>query len=184
MEMKMKEQTKRTSKLMSYVLRHNPSELDLDMDEQGWVLIDQLISNARTKGKKISIDIVRTAVETNDKKRFTISEDGKYIRANQGHSINVDLALTPVDPPEVLLHGTATKNLDEIMKGGLKKMNRHHVHLSEDQDTATAVGTRYGKPILLKIDAKKMAEDGFDFYRSANNVWLVEAVPSKYISFE
>ncbi|MCW8877009.1 MAG: RNA 2'-phosphotransferase [Kangiellaceae bacterium] len=180
----MKEQTKRISKLMSYVLRHNPSELDLDMDEQGWVLIEQLISNARAKGKKISIDIVKTAVETNDKKRFMISEDGRYIRANQGHSINVDLDLKPVEPPEELLHGTATKNLDVIMRDGLKKMNRHHVHLSEDRNTATAVGTRYGKPVLLRIDTRQMVEDGFEFYLSDNNVWLVDSVPAKYISFE
>ena len=180
----MKEQTKRISKLMSYVLRHNPSELALDMDEQGWVLIEQLINNARTKGKKIDFDIVRMAVETNDKKRFTISEDGKYIRANQGHSIDIDLALESFEPPEILLHGTATKNLDSIMKDGLKKMNRHHVHLSEDQNTATSVGIRYGKPILLRVNAKQMVIDGFKFYRSDNNVWLVDSVPAKYINFE
>jgi len=180
----MKDQTKRISKLMSYVLRHNPAELDLDMDEQGWVSVEQLIDNARSKGKTISLDLVKEVVITNDKKRFSISEDGKRVRANQGHSITIDLSLKAVTPPSVLLHGTATKNLDSIMKQGLNKMNRHHVHLSENKSTALAVGTRYGKPILLKIDAERMADDGFEFYRSENDVWLVELVPAEYIQFE
>lgn len=180
----MKDKTKRISKLMSYVLRHNPAELKLDMDEQGWVSIEQLIVNARNKGKTISLDLVEEAVRTNDKKRFSISEDGKRVRANQGHSITIDLSLEVVTPPPVLLHGTATKNLDSIMSQGLRKRNRHHVHLSENKSTALAVGTRYGKPTLLKVDAEKMAKDGFEFYRSENDVWLVDSVPEKYIKYE
>jgi len=180
----MKDQTKRISKLMSYVLRHNPAELDLDMDTQGWVSIEQLIVNARSKGKTINRDLLETVVRTNDKKRFTISEDGRKIRANQGHSISVDLSLEVVTPPSVLLHGTAKKNLDSIMKDGLSKMSRHHVHLSDNKTTATAVGSRYGKPIVLKIDAERMVEDGFEFYLSENGVWLVETVPAMYIHFD
>lgn len=180
----MKDQTKRISKLMSYVLRHNPAELDLDMDAQGWVSIEQLIVNARNKGKTINRDLLETVVRTNDKKRFSISEDGKMIRANQGHSITVDLSLAAVTPPPVLLHGTAKNNLDLIMKDGLNKMSRHLVHLSDNKMTATAVGSRYGKPIVLTIDAETMVEDGFEFYLSENGVWLVESVPAMYIHFD
>jgi len=178
----MKDKTKRVSKFMSYVLRHNPQEIDLQLDENGWVSIEQLINNANSGGKSFTRDLIERVVATNDKKRFSISENGLMIRANQGHSIDVDLALKPLIPPAVLLHGTAEKHLELIMADGLKKMDRHHVHLSENSETASAVGRRYGKLVLLKIDAKKMHENGFVFYKSDNNVWLVDSVPVEYLT--
>lgn len=177
----MKDKTKRTSKLLSYVLRHNPAELDLELDENGWVSITRLISNANAKGKDITRDLIEKVVITNDKQRFAISDDGKMIRANQGHSIEIKLDLKPSVPPAVLLHGTAEKNLGLITSSGLKKMNRHHVHLSECEKTASAVGRRYGKLVLLQVDTNKMISDGYEFFKSENNVWLVDSVPSQYI---
>lgn len=166
---------------MSYVLRHNPAEIGLELDENGWVSIKQVIDNANARGKKFTRDLIEHVVATNDKKRFSISDDGLLIRANQGHSIHVDLALKTLIPPAVLLHGTAEKHLGLIMAEGLKKMDRHHVHLSENSKTASAVGRRYGKLVLLKIDARKMHEDGFIFYKSDNDVWLVDCVPIEYL---
>jgi len=177
----MKDKTKRTSKFMSYVLRHNPAEMNLQLDDNGWVSIKQLIENANDKGKNLTRELVEHVVATNDKKRFSISENGLMIRANQGHSIQIDLDLTPLTPPNVLLHGTAEKHLGLIMADGLKKMGRHHVHLSENKNTASAVGRRYGKLVLLKIDAQKMHNDGFVFYKSDNDVWLVDSVPVSYM---
>ena len=178
----MKDKTKRTSKFMSYVLRHNPAEINLQLDDNGWVSIKQLIENANDKGKNLTRELIEHVVATNDKKRFSISDDGLMIRANQGHSIQIDLDLKPLAPPDVLLHGTAEKHLGLIMVDGLKKMNRHHVHLSENQNTAAAVGRRYGKLALLKIDAKKMHQNGFVFYKSDNDVWLVDNVPVEFFT--
>ncbi|WP_444997379.1 RNA 2'-phosphotransferase [Aliikangiella sp. IMCC44359] len=177
----MKDKTKRISKFLSYVLRHNPAEIDLELDDNGWVSIKQLIENANSKGKGLTMDIIKHVVETNDKQRFAMSENGQMIRASQGHSINVDLELESLTPPDILLHGSAEKSLGIIMASGIKKMNRHHVHLSEKITTASEVGKRYGKLVLLEIDAKKMHKDGFEFYKSDNNVWLVDYVPAKYI---
>jgi putative RNA 2'-phosphotransferase len=178
----MKDKTKRTSKFLSYVLRHNPAEVDLELDENGWVSIEQLINNANTLGKDINRELIKLVVVTNDKQRFAISDDGEMIRANQGHSVEIELDLDASVPPAVLLHGTAEKNLGAITSNGLSKMNRHHVHLSECDKTASAVGRRYGKLILLEIDTIKMISDGFQFFKSENNVWLVDSVPAQYIT--
>lgn len=178
----MKDKTKRTSKFLSYVLRHNPVEIDLELDENGWVSIAQLITNANTHGKDINRELIEQVVVTNDKQRFAISDDGKMIRANQGHSVEIKLDLDASVPPAVLLHGTAEKNLGLITSDGLNKMNRHHVHLSECDKTASAVGRRYGKLVLLEVDTIKMISDGFQFFKSENNVWLVDSVPAQYIS--
>ena len=164
------------------MLRHNPAELSLELDDNGWVDISVLIENANNRGKQLTRKLIEEVVATNDKKRFSISDDGKMIRANQGHSIEVDLALEAVRPPSILLHGTAEENLGLILRCGLRKMSRHHVHLTESRTTASAVGTRYGRLVLLEIDAAQMHSDGFVFYRSENNVWLVDAVPTKYIN--
>lgn len=137
--------------------------------------MDDVIS--LTKDMSLSHSIIELVVETNDKQRFQLDLDENKIRANQGHSIDVDLQLQPIKPPDVLLHGTAERFLNSILEKGLIKQNRHHVHLTESEDVAKAVGSRYGKPVLLKVNAKNMYEAGTRFYRSANNVWLVEAVP-------
>jgi len=170
------------SKFMSLLLRHSPETIHLNMDENGWVSIQELIDNAnKYKNMHLTLDLVKIVVKTNDKQRFKISDDGKRIRANQGHSINVDLKLECKIPPDILFHGTATRFLDSIMKDGLKPMTRQYVHLSLTEEIALTVGKRHGKPIVLYIDTKKMYEEGYKFYLSENKVWLVEEVPIKYI---
>lgn len=169
------------SKFLSYVLRHNPGEIGIELDEQGWIDINELIDKSNRKGQKITRELLDEVVQTNDKQRFAISEDGLLIRANQGHSLKINLDLSPISPPPVLLHGTAKKSIATIKVDGLKKMARHHVHLTENRMIAGAVGRRYGKLVKLEIDSRQMAEDGFEFYKTANGVWLVESVPAKYL---
>ena len=179
----MKNQTKRISKKMSYVLRHNPGAIGLSLDPQGWCLVSDLLKAFRDDGSPISRELLEEVVETNDKKRFAFSEDGQKIRASQGHSITIDLGYTPVEPPEILYHGTARHNLDSIFKEGLQKRNRHHVHLSPDQDTAVSAGHRHGKVVVLKILARAMFDQGCEFYRSQNGVWLTEEVKPEFFEF-
>ena len=178
----MKTDNKKVSKFLSYVLRHDPASINLKLDENGWAQIDELIKCASKNGKKLSRDQLKEVVETNDQKRFSISDDGYLIRANQGHSIKVDLALEAIEPPEKLYHGTATKFLESIFKSGLQPRNRHHVHLSKDIETAIKVGQRHGKPIVLEIEAQRMSIEGYNFYCSANDVWLTDKVPPRYFT--
>ncbi len=168
------------SKYFSYLLRHEPESVGLSLDENGWASIDELIE--KTVDFKLNRDFIEIVVGTNDKKRFSISYDGLQIRANQGHSIDVDLELTPIQPPQFLVHGTAERFVEAIRVQGLNKMQRHHVHLSESKAVAENVGSRYGKSVLLNISAKEMFDDGFKFYKSENNVWLVDSVSPKYIN--
>ncbi|MEZ4629495.1 MAG: RNA 2'-phosphotransferase [Deinococcales bacterium] len=169
------------SKFLSLILRHKPEEIGLQLDQEGWANIQDLIVLANKKGDLLSEDLIREIVETNDKKRFTISSDGKFIKANQGHSIQVDLGLVAIEPPKVLFHGTASRFVESIIASGLSKRNRHHVHLSTNVETAKAVGRRYGSPVVLVINSAKMFLDGHTFYKSDNDVWLTEEVPSRYI---
>lgn len=178
----MENQIKHISKFMSLVLRHKPGEIGLQLDEQGWAKLDELISKMNAKGVNVNFEIINTVVETNDKKRFAFNENKTLIRASQGHSIEVELSLPEIVPPDILYHGTAVKNLDSILKTGLQKQKRQHVHLSATIETARAVGSRHGKPVILVIDAKMMQEAGFKFYLSENKVWLTEAVPVQYIA--
>jgi len=169
------------SKFLSRILRHSPETIHLSMDKNGWVNINELIENAnKYTNMRLTDDLIKTIVQTNDKQRYIISEDGKRIRANQGHSIAVDLELESKTPPDILYHGTAERFLDSIMKNGLKPMNRQHVHLSQTKETAFSVGKRHGESIVLSINAKKMYEDGYKFYLSENKVWLADKVPVKY----
>jgi putative RNA 2'-phosphotransferase len=171
------------SKFLSLVLRHAPETIHLDMDKNGWVIIQHLIDNARTyKNMPLNKDLIKTIVETNNKQRFIISDDGEKIRANQGHSIPVDLGLESQIPPDILYHGTATRFLGSIMRDGLKPMKRQYVHLSRTEEIAISVGKRHGKPIVLYINAKGMYEDGYKFYLSENKVWLTDTAPLKYIT--
>lgn len=167
------------SKFLSYVLRHKPDAIGLTLDAEGWANIDELIAKS---DKPLTHDLIREIVKTNAKHRFILSEDGTKIRANQGHSIKIDLGLQPQTPPPHLYHGTATRFWDTIQTQGLKPMNRNHVHLSADTQTAHSVGSRHGKPIILVIDAEKMRADGHDFFQSENGVWLTKAVAPKYIT--
>jgi putative RNA 2'-phosphotransferase len=155
------------------------------MDKNGWVDIQELIDNANTyKNLHLTVDIIKKVVETNDKQRFILSDDEKRIRANQGHSITVDLELESRTPPDVLYHGTAVRFLDSIKKDGLKSMGRQYVHLSRTEEIAITVGRRHGEPIVLYIDAKTMHEEGYKFYLSENKVWLVDKAPIKYMKIK
>lgn len=171
------------SKFLSYVLRHQPQAIDLVLPKDGWVSVDELIQNANRHGKSISRDILETIVDKDDKQRYSFNGDKTLIRANQGHSLPVDLNLPEVAPPEFLYHGTALRNCDSIREKGLLKQQRHHVHLSQDQQTAMLVGKRYGKPVVLRVLAVQMAGKGYVFYKSDNGVWLTDAVPPQFIVF-
>ena len=172
----------RTSKFLSLVLRHKPEAIGLSLDTQGWVDIETFLRAAQHHGHPLTRELLDEVVFTSDKQRFAYSPDGKKIRANQGHSVAVDLGLEPIMPPVVLYHGTVSKFLDSIRERGLEKRGRQHVHLSATIETAKRVGARRGKPVVLAVDAKKMHGDGHHFYRSANGVWLTEAVPWTYIT--
>lgn len=165
------------SKFISLVLRHRPDKIGLKLDSHGWASVEELLGKA-----SISFEDLCEIVATNEKKRFAFNSDKTLIRASQGHSISVDLEMKAVQPPDVLFHGTAEKNLKSIMDGGLKKMNRNHVHLSKDWQTAYNVGIRHGKPVILTIDSKAMVQNGYKFFLSENGVWLTDSVPTKYIS--
>lgn len=172
-----------TSKFLSFVLRHEPQAIGLTLDTEGWADISALIDGANKSGKSIDRDLIQQVVDTSDKKRFSISEDGLLIRAAQGHSAS-SVAITYPEkvPPEFLYHGTATRFLESIQKDGLKPQERQYVHLSEDEQTAIAVGQRYGKPVVLKIEALQMHQQGFKFFQAENGVWLIENVPSIFLS--
>lgn len=176
------QQKKKTSKFLSYVLRHHPELINLNLDENGWTNVDELISKSTNDSQGFTFEELNEIVETNDKKRFIFNEDKTRIRANQGHSIEIDLALKSQQPPEFLYHGTAQSNIESILEKGIEKRNRQHVHLSQDKETATNVGMRHGKPIILTIKTKVMFDDGIEFYLSDNNVWLTDFVDAKYIS--
>jgi putative RNA 2'-phosphotransferase len=172
---------KSISKFLSFVLRHEPQSIGLVLDEAGWAKVDELLAKANARGKRLDRALLQHVIDTNDKQRFALSDDGTRIRANQGHSIEVALGLPAVTPPDLLYHGTATRFLESILATGLDKRNRHHVHLTESLATATAVGRRYGKLVLLAVDARRMSADGHLFHRSDNGVWLTEAVSPQYL---
>lgn len=175
-------QTKTISKFLSFILRHNPQTIGLHLDEQGWAEVNELLAKAAGQ-HQISRESLDEVVRTNEKQRFTFNDDGTKIRASQGHSISVDLNLEKMVPPEYLYHGTVSKFIDAIKEEGLKKMDRQHVHLSRDKETATTVGSRRGVPVILTIDSGQMHQAGFTFYFSENQVWLTDHVPERFIHF-
>lgn len=170
----------RTSKFLSLVLRHQPERIGLTLDENGWAKVEDLLEKLPFE---LDFASLKHIVDTSDKKRFALSDDFKMIRANQGHSVHVDLQLIAIQPPEVLFHGTPNKNIPSIMGQGLHKGKRHHVHLSADLKTAEKVGNRRGSAVILPIKAGEMYRDGYSFYLSENGVWLTDSVPSEYIDF-
>jgi len=176
-------ETIRTSKFLSLILRHEPERVGLTLGEAGWVGVDELLQAVNRHGLALTLDQLQHVVATSDKQRFALSEDGQRIRANQGHSVEVDLQYAPQTPPEILYHGTATRFLDGIRKNGLQRMQRHDVHLSAETKVTFQVGGRHGKPVLLTIRAGDMHRAGFVFRCSANGVWLVDHVPSQFIDF-
>ena len=170
------------SKFLSLVLRHQPEVIGMTLDEEGWLAIDELIANANQRGHTLTLELLHEIVATSDKKRFALSDDGLRIRASQGHSVaRVDLKLERQTPPETLYHGTVAAFIESIRANGLQKRSRNHVHLSADETTAHKVGSRRGKPIILQVAAATMHQDDHHFYLSANGVWLVDAVPVKYL---
>jgi putative RNA 2'-phosphotransferase len=177
-----KDYYKQYSKYMSFILRHHPEELDITLEDGGWAPIDTLVEGMTANGYEVTKEVLEDIVASSDKQRFAINEEGNKIRANQGHSVDVKLQLKKEVPPFELYHGTVEKFIGSIVKEGLKKMNRHHVHLSEDKETATKVGSRRGKPVILTINAREMYTDGYDFYKSENGVWLTDTVPIQYLN--
>jgi putative RNA 2'-phosphotransferase len=169
------------SKFLSYVLGHKPDAIGLTLDSQGWASIDELIRKANAAGTNFDQIALLQVVETSDKKRFSISPDGLSIRAAQGHSVSVELGLSPRQPPPVLYHGTATRFVESILVQGLKPQARQHVHLSLDEATAQRVGERHGKAYIFRVDALAMRARGFIFYLSDNGVWLTDQVPPEFL---
>ena len=179
-----KSDTVRTSKFLSLVLRHKPELIGMQLDPDGWLEIDALVRNANRRGNSITLEMLHDAVATDDKQRFSLSEDGLSIRANQGHSVpDINLNLVSTAPPDELFHGTVQKFLRPIHLHGLTKRSRNHVHLSSNPETARKVGARRGKPVILTIAAKRMHGAGYEFFLSANQVWLTDHVPTDFIKF-
>jgi len=176
-------ETVKTSKLLSLILRHEPERVGLKLDSAGWVSVNELLEAMNRHGISLTLDELKHVVATNDKKRFAFSDGGQRIRASQGHSVEVDLQYQVEVPPEFLYHGTPQKFVESIRTSGLNKGERHDVHLSMDSATATKVGERRGKSVVLKIRAGQMHRAGHVFRRSANNVWLVDLVPGEFIDF-
>jgi putative RNA 2'-phosphotransferase len=172
------------SKFLSLVLRHKPDKIGIELDTAGWVGINKLLDACTAHGFPIARDELEFVVVNNDKQRFAFSEDGRRIRASQGHSVEVELAYEPSVPPELLYHGTTQRFLSSIQAQGLLKGKRHHVHLSRDAATALAVGKRHGKPVVLQIRSGDMHRAGHVFFLSANGVWLTDHVPAGFLEIE
>jgi putative RNA 2'-phosphotransferase len=164
------------------VLRHQPSKIGLTLDAQGWADVDELVLKATQHGVALTRPLLNEVVAQNDKQRFAFNADATRVRANQGHSIKIDLGLEPIAPPEYLYHGTATRFLESIQQQDLQRGKRDYVHLSPDEITAHKVGARHGEPIVLVVQAGQMHAAGFTFYCAANGVWLTLYVPREYLS--
>jgi putative RNA 2'-phosphotransferase len=171
-----------TSKFLSYVLRHRPDSIGISLDEQGWIDIATLLDACARHGHTITRDELEHLVHINDKQRFAIDATTLRIRANQGHSVMIDLALVAKKPPEYLYHGTADRFLSSIMANGLHKRGRHHVHLSLSISLALTVGRRHGRPVVIVVQSAAMHDAGFEFYESDNGVWLVDCAPIDFLS--
>ncbi|ADB40036.1 RNA 2'-phosphotransferase [Spirosoma linguale] len=177
-------EAKRISKLLSLALRHKPETTGIILDKNGWTDVDLLIAKLQAQSYPVNFEQLCYIVDTNNKSRFAFNNDKSKIRANQGHSVEVDLGYMTEEPPHFLYHGTATRFINQIIIEGLKKMSRHHVHLSADELTALRVGERHGEPIVLTVKAKEMAANGHVFHRSENGIWLTDFVPPSYLIYE
>ena len=169
------------SKFICLILRHKPNTIGITLDQNGWANTQELLNGLNTAGKSINMEQLITLVNTDNKNRFSFNLDKSKIRANQGHSLSVDLGLTESVPPDLLYHGTSEKFIDSIKQNGIQKRTRQHVHLSTDIEKAIAVGKRHGNPVVLKINTKQMFLDGYKFYLSENGVWLTDNVPYQYV---
>lgn len=168
------------SRYMSLILRHKPETIGISLDEHGWANVEELIAGI-AKNNDFNMDILEEIVRTDEKQRYSFNEDKTLIRANQGHSIPVDVDLEEQEPSKILWHGTGEKYVESIDREGLIPKSRLYVHLSKDEETAVKVGSRHGKPVLYHILAKQMHDDGYKFYLSANGVWLTKEVPYQYL---
>ncbi|HBF5804606.1 TPA: RNA 2'-phosphotransferase [Clostridioides difficile] len=166
---------------ISLILRHKPETIGIKLDDCGYADVNELIEKINNTGRNINIEILEQIVKEDNKQRYSFNDDRSKIRANQGHSINVNVELRELEPPKYLYHGTATRFLDNIKNEGIIKQSRLYVHLSRDIDIAVKVGKRHGTPVILKINTGKMYENGYKFYLSENNVWLCEYIPFKYV---
>ncbi|GAB6853324.1 RNA 2'-phosphotransferase [Asaia astilbis] len=169
------------SRLLYLVLRHKPGTIGLTLDKAGWAYINELLRLANEKEYNIDLISFNRVVEENDKKRFTVSSNGRCIRAAQGHSLSVDLNILSVKPPKILWHGTSNKNLKAIFEEGIKRGRRQNVHLSTDPATAYRVGKRHGNAVVISVNSDAMSCDGYLFYKSENDVWLTDFVPAPYL---
>jgi len=169
------------SKFLSLVLRHQPQLIGIELDEQGWVNVDELLKQANVHGNNLDMELLSHVVETNSKKRFAFDQNRQRIRASQGHSVEVELGYQPQMPPEILYHGTGEKSVTAIQESGLEKRSRQHVHLSRDIETAIQVGSRHGKPAVFNVLAGEMHKNGCVFYLSENKVWLTDKVPVQFL---
>jgi putative RNA 2'-phosphotransferase len=172
-----------TSKFISLILRHKPETIGITLDEHGWADVQELIDGVNASGSHhLDMELLQEIVRTDDKQRYSFNDDMTLIRANQGHSIPVDVELQEAIPPAVLYHGTGEKYVSSIDEQGLLPKSRLYVHLSADEETARKVGLRHGKPLIYTVDCAAMAADGYKFYLSANHVWLTKKVPTIYLS--
>ena len=173
---------KNTSKFISLILRHRPEIIGITLDEHGWAEVDALIDGInRSEAHALDMEGLEEIVRTDEKQRYSFNGDHTLIRANQGHSVPVDVELEERTPPDILWHGTGEKYTSSIDRQGLIPKSRLYVHLSSDPETAVTVGSRHGKPVLYKIDCKAMVEDGYRFFLSANHIWLTREVPVRYL---
>jgi putative RNA 2'-phosphotransferase len=180
----MRDNRVRLSKFMSLVLRHQPGVIGRSLDRGGWMPVEDLVMGARRAGVALTRETVIGIVHDDEKGRYALSEDGLNVKATYGHSVEVDLGLDAVKPPEHLFHGTATRFLDSIKRAGITRKRRRYVHLSSDRVTAAKVGGRHGRPVILEIEAARMFDAGFLFYHSESGIWLTDRVPPEYIVFE
>lgn len=172
----------KTSKFNALILRHKPETIGITLDEHGWANVQELIDGINATGKHhLNMELLEEIVRLDEKQRYSFNEDRSLIRANQGHSIPVDVDLRETLPPKVLYHGTGEKYVPSIDEQGLIPKSRLYVHMSADKETAKTVGSRHGRPVIYEIDCKSMSEDGYRFYLSENHVWLTKAVPAKYL---
>ena len=169
------------SRFLSLILRHQPETAGITLDPQGWADVSALIAGMQAAGTPMTAELLDEIVRTDEKMRYSYNADRTKIRANQGHSIHVELGLVPVQPPEILWHGTASRFLDSILTEGLKPMSRQYVHLSPDEETARKVGQRHGKPVILRVNAGEMFRAGMQFFRAENGVWLTYLVPPEFL---
>ena len=176
-------QKKTISKFLSLILRHQPDVAGVILDENGWVDVDELLRGMKNAGRNVTREQLEEVVTTNDKQRFLFDETGTRIRANQGHSVEVELGYEPAEPPRILYHGTPEQAVSPIQQQGLTRQKRHHVHLHQDSSLASTVGQRRGRPVVLTVRSGEMQQAGFEFFVTPNQVWLTDHVPAEYIDF-